>query len=226
MDFDAPAIAALQLEVVKPIWYAWLDILGDPVRATTGPANVLFPPSVNDPDLKSQTFMAYNPDLVSVSEIHDQVGGAGQVTASLSGLVVNDNALLNLIANPANWQGRVARFWVGIRDQSNVQQGAVVPYYGGRLSSIEIRGAPTSQTIDCVIESFIASWSRGSGRTYMDQQSFDPADLSAAAALAAANGTKAGLQDTHGHHSHSGGWASHGGHKNLGGGMSGIGRII
>lgn len=188
MDYDSAAKAQLDAEIIKPRWYAWLDVLGDPLRATTGPATVVFPLTVTDPDLKGQTFLAYSPAVVNVSEVRHMKGGAGQVTASLSGLILPDNALLNLIANPANWQGRVARLWQGIHDQTGVQQGAVVPYYGGFMSSIEIDGQPDSQTIQCVIDSFPASWSRASGRTYMDQEKYDPADLSAAAALAAANG--------------------------------------
>ncbi len=198
MDFDTNASAALDAEIVKPRWYAWLDIIGDPLRATTGPANVTFPTTVADPDLKGVTFEAYHPDLTTVSEVKHAIGGGGTVTASLSGLIINDSALLNLIANPSNWQGRIARFWMGIHDQAGAQQGAVVAYHGGFISSLEITGVPPSdegqpgtQTISCMIESFTASWSRGSGRTYMDQQKFDPLDLSAAAALAAANGTNA-----------------------------------
>lgn len=205
MDYDSTASAALDAEVIKPRWYAWLDILGDPLRATTGPANVTFPGSVTDPDLQNQTFEAYHPDLVDVSEVKHAQGGGATVTASLSGLITLDAALLNLIANPANWQGRVARFWQGVHDQANVQQGAVVPYHGGFISSIEIEGSATSedgepgtQKITAVIESFTASWSRGSGRTYMDQQKYDPADLSAAAAVAAANGAGGGKGDSRG----------------------------
>ena len=194
MDFDAPAIAQLDAEIIKPRWYGWLDILGDPVRATTGPANVTFPSNTGDPDLNNQTFEAWHPDLVDVSEVKLQAGGGGTVTASVSGLIIDDNVLLNVIGNPLNWQGRVARFWMGVHNQANVQQGAVVPYYGGFMSSLEINGQPSvngqsgTQAITVMIESFTASWSRGSGRTYMDQEKYDPLDLSAAAALAAANG--------------------------------------
>lgn len=196
MDYDSAGSAQLDQEIVKPRWYAWLDILGDPVRCTTGPADVVFPGTVTDPDLKNQLFDAYDPKFVNVSEVRHAQGGGGTVTASLSGLILPDNAILNTIANPLTWQGRIARFWQGVHNQANAQQGAVVPYYGGFMSSLEIEGTPTTedgtpgyQTITVVIESFTASWSRGSGRTYMDQQKYDANDLSAAAALAAANGT-------------------------------------
>lgn len=193
MDFDSTAKAQLDAEIIKPRWYAWLDIIGDPVRATTAPANVLFPNTVTDPDLKGQLFVAYRPEVVNISEVKHQKGGAGQVVASLSGLILPDNQLLNLLANPVNWQGRIARLWMGIHDQTGVQKGAVVAYYGGFMSSLEIHGQPDSQTIECTIESFPASWSRASGRTYMSQSKYDPNDLSAAAALAAANGGTSGL---------------------------------
>lgn len=190
MEYDSAAAAQLDAEIIKPRWYAWLDIAGDPLRATTSPANVLFPSTVPDPDLKNQIFYAYRPEVVNISEVRHQKGGAGQVTATLSGLVLPDNTLLNLIADPANWQGRIARLWQGIHDQTGIQQGAVVPYYGGFMSSIEITGEPTQQEIHCIIDSFPASWSRASGRTYMDQEKYDPSDLSAAATLSASNGAE------------------------------------
>jgi uncharacterized membrane protein YgcG len=222
MDFDAPATAALDSEVVKPRWYAWLDILGDPVLATTAPANVTFPMDVADADLRGKTFVAYNPKFVDISEVHLQVGGASSVTASLSGLVLPDNALLNTIADPANWQGRIARLWMGIHDQTGVQQGAVVPYHGGYMSSLEIDGQPEAQTIACIIESFTASWSHATGRTYMDQQKYDPNDLSAEAALAAANGAN-GSQLTRTRQGSSSGTGGGGASMPGGGGGSGVG---
>jgi hypothetical protein len=176
-------------EVIKPRWFAWLDILGDPIRATTGPVPRTFA-GTGDPDLDGFTFVTYHPDIVNISEVRHQEGGAAAVTAQLSGLVLNDNAVLNIIADRTNWQGRSARLWMQIHDQAGVAQGAIVPYHGGFMSSVEINGDPGAQTIDCTIENFAASWSRASGRTYLSQKDFDPGDDSAAAAVAIANGNK------------------------------------
>jgi hypothetical protein len=181
---DATALAALDLEYIKPAFFCFLDIVGDPVRATTWPANVTFPV------VSGQTFSAVDPDFVDISEVKNQEGGSETVTASVSGLLLPDNELLNLIGDPANWRGRVARLWLGLYNEQNVQQGAVWNYYTGRMVSLEIRAAPDSQTIQISIENYLAALGGASNRTYLDQQLYDPDDLSAAAKIMAANGVK------------------------------------
>jgi hypothetical protein len=189
MEYDAPAIAVLDQDVIKPRWFAWIDILGDEIAATTGPVDRTFS-GTGDSDLDGRTFSAWHPELVEVSEVRHQEGGAATVTASLSGMILPNAELLAVIADPINWRGRPARFWQQIHDRTGVAAGAVVPYHGGFISSLEISGSPEQQTIDLTIENFIASMSRASGRTYLSQKEFDPDDDSAAAAIAIANGNK------------------------------------
>ncbi|WP_338468919.1 hypothetical protein V3I01_09845 [Sphingomonas sp. gentR] len=95
---------------------------------------------------------------------------------------------MNIIGNKENWQGRTARLWRMIRDEDGNQRGAVQHYYTGWMTSLTIGGSPSSQTINLTIESYLAAFSKESGRTYQDQDTFDPGDQSARAAIAIANG--------------------------------------
>lgn len=184
---DASAVAGLAAPVVKPAFIGFLDILGDPVRVTTWGASLTFS-GTGDPDLDGYSYSAVNPQLVDIGPVKQAEGGSDTVTASLSGLIAVDSGLMTLIGDPANWRGRVARLWLGIHDEDEVQQGAIWAYYTGRMVAIAIRGGPEAQTIEVQIENYLATLSTASNRTYLDQSYFDPGDLSAEAAVAIANG--------------------------------------
>lgn len=184
---DVTATAALAGEVVRPKFLCWLDIVGDPVRATTWPVSLAMA-GTGDPDLDGYTFEAVDPTLVGVSPVKFQEGGSETVTVSLSGLVMPDNALLNIIGDPANWRSREARLWQGVCDADYVQQGAIWAYYTGRMVSATMRGSAASGVIEIAIETYLAALSPASNRNYLDQSYFDPADASAAATMAVANG--------------------------------------
>jgi hypothetical protein len=184
---DNNAVAALNAEYIKPAFFAYLDVLGDPLRATTWPADRDFE-GTGDPDLDGHRFHALRPELVDISGVTAEEGGTATVTASLSGLILPDTELLNTIANPANWRGRVARLWMGIHDENSQLHGAVWHYYTGRMVAMPISGNPETQTIEVQIEGYLASIRQASNRTYLDQAEFDPGDLSAEASIAIANG--------------------------------------
>lgn len=187
---DTTAQAQLGRPVVRPRFLAWLDILGDPVRATTWPHSLAIS-GTGDPDLDGFTYAALDPTLVSISEVKAQDGGSEQVTASLSGLIGPDNDLLNLLGDPANWRGREARLWVGVCDEDGVPQGAIWAYYTGKMVDLRVRGAAANQTVTVAIETYLADIAPPSNRTYLDQSRFDPDDASAAASITIANGTSA-----------------------------------
>ena len=56
------------------------------------------------------------------------------------------------------------------------------------MTALDLDLSPESQTINLTIESYLAAFGRASGRTYMDQELYDPGDLSARAVIAIANG--------------------------------------
>lgn len=186
---DSTAIAALDGDYIKPAFLAFLDIAGDPLRVTTWPADLTFALDNPDPDLAGRTFFAMRPELVDVSDVRHQEGGSETVTARLSGLILPDNDLLNIINDETTWRGRDARLWQAIYNEANVQQGAYWNYHTGTMANMPIVGDPGQQVIEVAIETYLALLSGPSNRTYLDQADFDPDDHSADAAVAIANGT-------------------------------------
>lgn len=188
MTLDATASAALDADVVKPVWFGWLDIVGGALRVNTSGKDIT-PTGSGDPELDDFLFSGISAAFVDVGRVANKPGGSDTVTAKLSGLPTLDADLLDLIADSANWQGRTARLWRMVRDASNVQQGNFDPYYTGYMTAMPIRPAPDSSIISVTIENYLAAFSAASNRSYLDQARFDPGDRSAEVALAIANGT-------------------------------------
>lgn len=185
--------AGLDQDVVPIRWVAWLDIKEDPVRVTSGLYDLAFA-GTGDVELDGFSFDAIDHQLIGVSEVQHNENGADTVRASLSGLIINDSELLAVIGDKANWQGRMARLWWYLVDETEARIGEIVPYYTGYMSDLAITGSRDSQMIIIEIESYLASLSEATGRTYLAQKEFDEADLSGDASVAVANGTSgAGL---------------------------------
>jgi hypothetical protein len=197
---NAAASAALDDAVLHPCYVAYLDFLGDPVRVTTAPFPVTFSGS-GDGDLDGHTFDALTPELVKITEVHHQEQGSETVTATLAGLIGVNTDLLNVIGDRTKWQGRAARLWLMLlaTDGSFARIGNIWPYYTGTMLRAGIKGASDNQIVEVQIESYLANFAEPSNRTYLDQQAYDSGDLSAAAAIAIANGKNgAGLSDSAG----------------------------
>lgn len=188
---DATHAAALDAEVIKPVWFAWLDFDGDPVRANTSGANIT-PTGTGDDDLDGFPFIGITADLVSVSPVRLREGGSDTVVAELSGIQGLDATDLALLNNPAKWRGRDARLWRIVRNEANVQQGGFHAYYTGKMVGLQHSGSGEGQTIRVTIESYLAVFARASNRTYLTQSEYDAGDLSARAAIAIANGNYGG----------------------------------
>lgn len=185
---DATASAQLDQDFIRPVFFAFMDFVNEPIRANTAGENISFT-GTGDADLDGFEFFGLSADLVEVSPIKMSEGGTDSVTATLSALIDLDNDMLNEIGDTANWQGRVARLWRIIRDADNVQQGAIQHYYTGYMVDLQINSLPQSQVIQMKIEGFVAAHSQPSNRSYLDQEKYDAGDLSARAAIAIANGT-------------------------------------
>ncbi len=184
---DAAAAAALDGKSINPVFFCYLDIIGDPLRACTA-GKTIRPAGTGDPDLDGFDFWGIDPTVVAVSPARFKEGGSETVTAKLSGLISLDNELLNLIGNKANWQGRTARLWRIIRDEQRTQHGGFQHYYTGWMTALTIGGSPQEQTINVSIEGYLAAYTAASNRTYLEQELFDPGDLSGKATIAIANG--------------------------------------
>lgn len=189
---DGTAIAALSQPVIKPVFFVFLDIFGAPVRFNTSGANVI-PTGTGEPDLDSHEFIGIGGEFIDIAPVRYATGGSESVVATISGIPTVDDATLALMANPANWRGRDARLWRVIRNAANVQQGGYHNYYTGKMTGFSHAGDPDAgHTMRVTVESYLAVLSQASNRTYMDQERYDPGDLSASAAIAIANGNFSG----------------------------------
>lgn len=188
---DATHAAALGAEVIKPVWFGWLDIDGDPVRANTSGSDIT-PTGTGDTDLDGHTFMGITARFVDISSVKIKEGGSEAVTAELSGIQGLDADDLAQLNDPANWRGRDARLWRIVRNSANVQQGGFHAYYTGKMVGLTLSGSGEGQRIRVTIESYLAVFSSASNRSYLNQADYDPGDLSARAAIAIANGNYGG----------------------------------
>lgn len=184
---DAAAAAALEEEVIRPRFFAFLDFANEPVRVNTSGIDVPFS-GTGIPDLDGFTFEGINGDVVDISPVTARDGGSEQVTARLSGLIDLDNEMLNEIGDRSNWQGRTVRLWRTIHNAANVQQGGIQHYYTGYMVDLAIKSEPQTQIIECTIESYLAAFTQPSNRDY-NQARYDSGDQSYSAAIAIANGT-------------------------------------
>lgn len=187
MPLTGAAATALDNDVIRPAWFGFLDLNGDPVRATTWRESVAFS-ATGDSDLDGNTFLAIDHELVSVGDIHQGESGSHTMRISLSGLITEDTGLLNTIGNRTNWAGRVARIWLGVYDESGSALGAVAPYYTGYMTEIRLVASADEQRIVIDVENYLAAFSQASNRSYLDQAYYDSGDLSAQAAIDIANG--------------------------------------
>ncbi|MBD2842712.1 hypothetical protein [Erythrobacter rubeus] len=184
---DAAASAALDAEVIRPKFFAFMDFANEPVRVNTSGADKTFT-GTGVADLDGFTFSGIDGDLVDISPVVSREGGSEQITATLSGLIDLDNDMLNEIGDRSNWQGRTVRFWRTIHNADDVQQGGIQHYYTGYMVDLSIKSRPREQVIEMIVESYLAAFSEPSNRDY-DQQRYDPGDLSYRAGIAIANGT-------------------------------------
>lgn len=191
-DLDSTAKTAVAGPAFAPAWFIYLDIAGDPLRVTTFGADVVVS-GTGDADLDGQTFVAFGGKLIEVGDVGNSESGSDTLTITLSGIVSMDTTLVNEIGDKSKWQGRLCRLWFQLYDPSGVTaQGAIVHYYTGYMSSVRMTAAPKSQTIELSVENYLAYTTQASNRSYMNQKDYDPADTSAPATLAAANGLKSG----------------------------------
>ncbi|MBB4620122.1 hypothetical protein [Sphingomonas abaci] len=185
---DTAAQAALAADVRRPVTFAWLDLKGEPIRVTNAPYSVTFA-GTGDEDLDGFTFTAVDPRVVSVGPIKAKEGGTDTLTLQLSGLAGVDDELMTQIGDRTNWAGRDCRLWRAMLDpQSMTRIGSLWAYYTGYMSVPKITGDRQGQVINLSVESYLAFFGQASNRTYLDQQSYDPGDTSAALAIAIANG--------------------------------------
>lgn len=187
MPLSGAAATALDNPIIPTSYFGWLDIDGDPVRATTHLTDVTFA-GTGDADLDGFTFESISHEFVKISDTRFGDDGEATLTITLSGLVSIDTDLLNDLGDRALYAGRTVRIWRGIYNESFTTLVGVGDYFWGMMTAIKIVGSPTSQVIEVTAKNMLAVISEPSNRSYMIQSMFDAGDLSAEAAIALANG--------------------------------------
>jgi len=182
---DATASTALDARVRKPVYFAYLDFVGDPLRANGSGRDVTLT-GTGDPDVDGLPFMGISPEFTDITSVKSKQGGSDSVTATLSGIPTLDG-VMDVIGDRSKWQGRVARLWRIVRDQTNAQQGALMPFYTGYMTAASIGTGADSQLVRITIETYLVAFRGASNRTY-DQKRYDPGDESFRFAIAIANG--------------------------------------
>jgi hypothetical protein len=159
-----------------PAWFIYLDIAGDPLRVTTFGQDVPFA-STGDADLDGHTFTAFGGSLLDVSDVSNSESGSDTLQITLSGIVGLDTSLLNDIGDKTKWQGRTARIWFQLYDETGVTaQGGIVQHYTGYMSSVSFNARPEEQTLTLSVENYLAYMAQASNRSYLRQKDYDPAD--------------------------------------------------
>jgi hypothetical protein len=184
---DILASAALDTDHVNPIHFFYLDIVGDVVRVNSSGADFT-PMGTGVSDLDGHLFQGIGAAFVDISSVRVESGGTESVTATLSGLPEIDSDTLNTLGDIANWKGRLSRSWRVIRDADNMKQGGFQHYHTGYMTDLAINGTDETQSITVTIETYLPAFSAASGRSYLDQERYDPLDLSARAAQGIVNG--------------------------------------
>ncbi|WP_439538671.1 hypothetical protein [Sphingomonas sp.] len=187
---DATAAAALDEQVIRPVWLAFLDFDNEPTRVNTSGASIAFSGTGN-PDLDGFTFDGISGDVVDIGPVSSSESGTESITATLSGIESLDADMLAEIEDATHWQGRIFQLWRIIRNAENVQQGGVQHFYTGYMTDLEVMGSPEGQVIRVTVEGYVSAFSAPSFRSYLDQTRYDSGDQSARAAIAIANGNGA-----------------------------------
>lgn len=71
---DAAASAALDAPVIRPVFFCYLDIVGDPLRACTAGRSYSFS-GTGDPDLDGFSFDGVDPTVVDIGPVRNKDGG-------------------------------------------------------------------------------------------------------------------------------------------------------
>ncbi len=185
---DATAQAALDQSVHEVAYVGWLDLLDDPIYATTAPYAVTFS-GTGDADLDGKTFSPAANGWMSVSPVQNKEGGGEEVTLTLSGLIGVDTDVMNQIGDRAKFQGRFCRLWAMMIDPTGARIGNVWSYYTGYMSTPTLSGDGSYQTITIKVESWLSFMTQATGRTWLAQPEYDADDHSAELSIAIANGT-------------------------------------
>lgn len=197
MALDPTVGAALDAATVTIRWLFFVDLDGMPIRRTTALYSRTFGGAdTGDADLDGQTFTAMSAAaddedalILEMGEIENAGGGSDTFTLTLSGLLLPDNDLLNIMGDKSKWSRRKLRAWWYIENpDGSILAGKVMNRHKGRMVQFDIIADADRQAIVVSSETYLAIMTGSSGRTWGQQKEYDPGDTSPEATFAAANG--------------------------------------
>lgn len=185
-DFPADE---LDEPIIRPVRFAFIDFDGEPLRLTDAPYAVTFA-GTGDEDLDGFTFAPFGNQPLSVSEVQQNERGAESVIFKLSAINTDadDLNIMNVLGDLPAWRGRVARLWRALIGPDLVMIGYPDAYFTGYLSTPTFEFAAAGSTIQVSAETYLASLTNPTNRSYLSQSDYDSGDLSAEASIAVANG--------------------------------------
>jgi hypothetical protein len=181
--------ASLDDDVIWPVVFVYMDIVGDPFRVCTWLYPII-PIGSSDPLLNSQTFIGIgqNNPITEISSIKDSMTGSESVEFKLSIPVDHSAALENIIGDKSKWRGRIACIWYAHMNETRQLIDEPIRLKRGRLSQAIFNCSPEIQTLNLIMESHQSNISQPRRRNYLQQKTIDPLDESPSASIAIANG--------------------------------------
>lgn len=188
LDVGFPA-DELDEEIIRLVRFAYIDFDDEPLRLTDAPYAVTFA-GTGDEDLDGFTFTPIGGQPLSIGDVQQNERGAESVTFTLSGLNADadDLEIMNDLGDLAQWRGRTARLWRAVVAPDVTMIGYPDAYFTGYLSVPAFEFAARGSTIAITAETYLATLTTASNRTYLSQSDFDSGDLSPEASIAIANG--------------------------------------
>jgi hypothetical protein len=194
-----PSVVEDALDETAVPWHLliWADFDGDPIYWTSEVYDRTFGASeTGDSYLDGKTFKAStrpsDPQdalIVGLGDIEQGAGGSDTLTITLSGQILGDTDVLNIVGDRTKWAERRLCIWWFIRDDDGSIIGGIPDlYYKGRFVAVDDACAPDNSSLVVSIETYRAVLTGVSGRRIDQQQAYDAGDTSPAATVAAANG--------------------------------------
>lgn len=162
-----------------PVWFVYLDIEGDPVRAWTATWNMTFGASeTGDPLLDGFEFLATG-GLGEIGNIADGLTGGGPVTLRLPAVDPAETAFNEIVANARSWQWRRAVIW---RSYIDLETGQLLypprRVRSGRMDNLKAVDAEDDAYISVDVESHAAHAQVALESRYAEQREIDATDIS------------------------------------------------
>ncbi len=179
-----------------------LDFNTETVFLWTGASNLLVT-GTGDSRLDGNTFSPVAAgNVVDISDNAFSYTGSEPMTVSLS-IPASPHAAVASASNfPQEYQGLPATFWRALLEEAALPgvpaQWRFRRVRAGTMDDLSIRHSGEAHTFSITVEAHAARISQASGRTYLDQKSFDPTDTSQDYAVAIANGKPAPSSSTAG----------------------------